>query len=83
LGWGVKVKWQAEGAMLHILKVGYKNLLHKVQYENVQRIKVGPMMWMSYIMDGNRQEGKQLIIKCNELRQIMPLPKDHLNEFSC
>jgi hypothetical protein len=33
-------------------------------------------------MDENKQERKQLAIKCDELRQIMPPPKDHLNEFS-
>jgi hypothetical protein len=33
---------------------------------------------MSSIMDGNKEEGKHLAIKCNELK---PLPKDHLNEF--
>jgi hypothetical protein len=28
----------------------------------------GPMMWMSFVMDGNRQKGKWLIIKPNALK---------------
>jgi hypothetical protein len=33
------------------------------------------MIWMSFIMDGNWEKGKHLVIKCNELKQIMPPPK--------
>jgi hypothetical protein len=36
---------------------------------------------MSIIMDGNKQEGKWLVVELNALRQIMPLPKDHLDKF--
>ncbi len=52
----------------------------KCSYAN-DIIKARPMIWVSSIMDGNRQEREQLVIKCNELKQIMPLPKDHFNEF--
>jgi hypothetical protein len=31
-------------------------------------IKRGPMMWMSSTMDGSKQEGKWLIIKCKTLK---------------
>jgi hypothetical protein len=31
-------------------------------------IEGGPMMWMSSIMDGNRQKGKWLVIECKVLK---------------
>jgi hypothetical protein len=39
---------------------------------------------MSIAMDGNKQEGKWLVVEHNalsELKQIMPFPKDHVHEF--
>jgi hypothetical protein len=35
-------------------------------------IEGGPMMWMSSTMDGNRQEGKWLIIECKALKWVKP-----------
>jgi hypothetical protein len=45
----------------------------------------GPMMWVLYAMDGNRQEGKQLVIKCNALKWTKvnnALPKGSLWQVS-
>jgi hypothetical protein len=41
------------------------------------------MMWVSSIMDGNRQEGKWLAIERKALKWVKvnnALPKDHINE---
>jgi len=43
------------------------------------------MMWVLYAMDGNRQEGKQLVIKCNALKWTKvnnALPKGSLWQVS-
>jgi hypothetical protein len=40
---------------------------------------------VSFIIDGNKQEGKRLVVKHNILKLvkvIMPLPRDHLDGFS-
>ncbi len=45
---------------------------------------LGPMMWMSSAIDGNRQKGKWLIIEFKALKWAKTnsaLPKDHLNGF--
>jgi hypothetical protein len=41
------------------------------------------MLWMSYAMDENKQEGKRLIIKCKALKWAKvnsAPPKDHFDE---
>jgi hypothetical protein len=49
-------------------------------------IKGGPMMWASFIMDGNKHEGNQLVEKqimpYSELVQIAPPLGDHLDGFT-
>jgi len=47
-------------------------------------IKKGPMMWMSFIMGWNRQEGKWLIVEHKALKWangISAPPKGHLGGF--
>jgi hypothetical protein len=44
----------------------------------------GPMMWMLFTMDGNKQEGKWLIVKCKAIKWAninSALLGDHLDEF--
>jgi hypothetical protein len=39
---------------------------------------------MSSVINGNIQKGKQLVVECkilNELKQIVPLPRDHIDGF--
>ncbi len=45
-------------------------------------IELGFMMWVSFTMDENRQEGKQLNVKCKALKWIMPFIGNHFDEFS-
>jgi len=51
-------------------------------------IEGGPMMWVSSTMDGNRQEGKWLIIECKALKWVKennvppPAPKRSLWQLS-
>ncbi len=33
-------------------------------------IEKGLMMWVSFAMDGNKQEGKWLVIKCKALKWV-------------
>jgi hypothetical protein len=53
----------------------------KCSYAN-DTIEKGPMMWVSSTMDGNKQEGTWLTIKCKALKWVKgnksPL-KDHLD----
>jgi len=73
--------------MQHIYKVGWKDLLHEVQFGSVHKyndiIERGLIMWVSSIMDGNRQERKWLIVEHKVLkwakRNNAP-PKDHFTE---
>ncbi len=41
--------------------------IYKCSYAN-DTIERGPMMWMSFVMDGNKQEEKWLVIKCKTLK---------------
>jgi hypothetical protein len=43
------------------------SLIHKCSYVN-DTIKGGPMMWMSFTMDGNKQEMKWLVVKQKTLK---------------
>ncbi len=46
-------------------------------------IERGPMMWVSSTMDGNKQEGKWLDVKCKALKWAKSNsapPKDHLDK---
>jgi hypothetical protein len=45
------------------------NLIHKFSYVN-DSIKGGLMMWVSFIMDGNKQEGKWLAVECKALKWV-------------
>ncbi len=45
------------------------SLVWKCSYVN-DTIEGGPMMWVSSIMDKNRQENKLLIIKCKYLKWV-------------
>ncbi len=41
------------------------------------------MIWMSFVMDGNKQEGKWLIVECKALKWAKAnsaSPNDHLDE---
>jgi hypothetical protein len=46
-----------------------RSFVLKCSYPN-DTIKEGPIMWMSFALDGNRQEGKWLVIECKTLKWV-------------
>jgi hypothetical protein len=47
-----------------------RSLVWKCSYAN-DTIEEGLMMWVSSAMDGNKQEGKWLVIKCKALKWVI------------
>ncbi len=75
MGWVVKVKWQGGGGscctFLRLDKKTYHTKFSlKVLICKRNNEKGGFMMWMLFIMDGNKQKGKYFVIECNALKWI-------------
>jgi hypothetical protein len=73
--WGVEVKWQAKrGPCYAFFKLDINTYHLKLNLKMF--ICVGysgggrPMMWISFVMDGNKQKRNWLIIKHNALKWI-------------
>jgi hypothetical protein len=60
-----------------------RSLFWKCSYTN-DTIEEEPMMWVLFIMDGNKQEGKWLVVECKAIKWVNAnnaLPRDHLDKL--